>query len=405
MKIASLLDIIGYSIASFGIDMVNAFCNHCLPLYLRRYPLPAWLVGVLAQQDSSIGGIEQIFIGLLSDRTRTPLGRRRPYFLVGVPLAVISLLFLATFPPMWAVVLILTLFASFMAIAKDPYKSLLGDVFASEQRGRVGAAMALFKMLGQVATLLIAFQLWEDSRSLVFYLVGAGLTLTFTITFFATKEPPPPENPPSLRQFNLGAYVRDISAHREVMKYGLCALLLYLASGGAVPFMTRFGVEVLGVSESRSYLLVMVLVLSTALFTVPSGLLGDRFGKKRILSWGLAGFAVVAMVGSQAQNELQGVVLMALVGVPNAVATTLGFPLFVDLMPSSRVGEFTGFSALVMSLPEAVGAALMGAFIDVLGSYRAVFIATSILIAASFLVLQTVHPERALIEAQSHSSQ
>lgn len=395
MKRASLGVIIGYSVACGGVNMVNAFSNAILPIYLSRYRLPAWLVGVLAQQDSSLGGIEQPFIGLLSDRTRTRLGRRRPYFLVGVPLVVVSLLFLATYPSFWAVVLTLTFFASFLAVANDPYKSLLGDVFPSEQRGRVGGAMSLFNMLGQVATLLLASQLWERSEALVFYLVGAGLTLTFAITFFAVKEPPVPTQSPSLRGYSLGRYLRDLLAHREVAKYGLSQLFLCLAAGGAVPFLTRFGVEVLGVSEATSFLLFMVLVVSTAVFTLPSGYLGDRLGKKRVLSWGLAGFSLVAIIGSQAQDVLQGAIVMALVGIPNAMATTLSLPLFVDLMPSHRIGEFVGFAAVVTSLSEAVGAGLIGAFVDLTGNYRVVFIATGILIGISYLILQTVRPERA----------
>ena len=151
---APISKMITYSTASFGVNMVNAFSNAALPLYLGRYQLPAWLVGVLAQQDSSLGGIEQPFIGLISDRTRTRWGRRRPFFLMGVPLVVASLVFLSAHPPIWAVVVILTVFASFLAVANDPYNALLADVFPSGQRGRVGAVQGLFNMAGQVTMLL-----------------------------------------------------------------------------------------------------------------------------------------------------------------------------------------------------------------------------------------------------------
>lgn len=401
MRVSSLpglRTIAAYSSANLGVNMVNAFSNAALPLYLASYSLPAWLVGVLAQQDSSLGGIEQPFIGLLSDRTRTRLGKRRPFFLVGVPLVVLSLAFLSTHPPFWAVVLNLTLFASFLAVANDPYKALMADLFASEQRGRVGAAAGLANMAGQVVFLLLANFLWETNEPWVFHLVELGLVGSFAITFLGIREPETTTAPASWHWQEFRRYLRDVLSHREFSKYAIAQLFYWFGVGGAVPFLTRFGVVVLGVSEATAFLLFMVLVLSTFLFTVPAGLAGDRWGKKRVLSFGLAAFALIAVVGSRAQDATQGVAVMALVGVANAVTTTLSFPLFTDLMPSGRIAEFTGFSALVSSLAEAVGAGAVGAFVDLTDNFRAVFIVTGILIAISFLLLQRVHPERAALD-------
>src|SRR5690242_17586882 len=48
-----------YSVASAGKNMVDAFSNAALPLYLEPYGLPGWLVGLLAQERSGIGGLVQ----------------------------------------------------------------------------------------------------------------------------------------------------------------------------------------------------------------------------------------------------------------------------------------------------------------------------------------------------------
>lgn len=388
-----------YSAANFGINMVNAFSNAALPLYLAKYGLPAWLVGVLAQERSSLGGIEQPFIGLLSDRTRTRLGRRRPFFVFGVLLVVLSLVFLSTGPPFWLVVLNLTVLASFLAVANDPYQALMADLFPSSQRGRVAATAGLTNMAGQVSFLLLANRLWEENERSVFYLVGLGLVVSFAVTFGGIREPEVSVEPAPWPWKARGSYWRDILAHREFIKYATAQLFFWLAVGGVVPFLTRFGVLVLGVSEGGAFLLFMALVVSTFIFTGPAGIIGDRWGKKRVLSWGLAAFAIMAAVGSQAQNAAQGAVLMALIGAANAVTTTLSFPLFTDLMPQERVAEFTGLSALVTSLSQAVGAGLVGAFIDLTHNYRTVFVAAAVLIGLSCWILQTVRPERASLQA------
>src|SRR5919109_4761808 len=106
-----------FSLGNLGGNMVNAFSNTALPLYLGAYQLPNWLIGLLAQERSLVGGFIQPVVGALSDRTRTPLGRRRPFFLVGVPLTALSLVLLAFHPPLWTVLAIIPFLSFFLAVA------------------------------------------------------------------------------------------------------------------------------------------------------------------------------------------------------------------------------------------------------------------------------------------------
>ena len=269
--LAPLGTVMAYSAANFGVNMVNAFSNFALPLYLAGYGLPAWVVGVLAQQDSSLGGIEQPIIGLISDRTRSRLGRRRPFFVVGVLLVVLSLVVLSSHPPFWAVVLLLTIFASFLAVASNPYQALMADLFPSEQRGRVGGAAGLTNMAGQVSFLFLSSFLWERNEPLAFYLVAGGLVAGFAVTFWGVREPEAIAEPAAWSWGRLGRYLGELPSHREFAKYSLSQLFYWFGVGGAVPFLTRFGVVVLGVSEGDAFLLSMVLVISTFLFTLQIG--------------------------------------------------------------------------------------------------------------------------------------
>ncbi|MCX6021554.1 MAG: MFS transporter, partial [Chloroflexi bacterium] len=82
----SLATMMSYSIANAGTNMVAALANTALPLYLGGYGVPNVAIGFLAQERSFVAGFVQPVVGALSDRTRTRLGRRRPYFLLGVPL-------------------------------------------------------------------------------------------------------------------------------------------------------------------------------------------------------------------------------------------------------------------------------------------------------------------------------
>lgn len=383
-----------YSAANLSTMMVAAFSNSALPLFLGRYGVPNVLIGFLAQERSFVGGFVQPLVGAVSDRLRTPWGRRRPFFLVGVPLTVISLFVLAAEPPLVVVVALLSVFAFFLAVAYDPYLALMPEITPLRQRGRMGSIMAIFNMMGQVFMLLLAVFLWEGSQPLVFYLVGAGLVLGYGVTFMGIREPPAPAKGPSLRLSSPVRYLRGLWQHRELSKYILSQFFFWFGVGGAAPFLTRFGVEVLGVREGVSFLLFLVLVVATALFAVPAGFIGDLLGKTRVLGWGLAGFGLVILAGSQSQGLAMGAAVMALVGAFNALTTVLAFPLLTDLLPKERVGELVGVGSLIWSLAQPLGATAAGLTVDLTGSYRSVFILAGLMVLGSFLLLQTVRPER-----------
>ena len=56
-----------------------------LPLYLRSYGVAHQWIGPLTNERSFAGALVLPVVGRISDRTTMRLGRRRPFFLVGVP--------------------------------------------------------------------------------------------------------------------------------------------------------------------------------------------------------------------------------------------------------------------------------------------------------------------------------
>src|SRR5207237_9459013 len=103
-----------YGFGNLGANAVYNFLNGAAGLYLNRYPeVPSWAVGLLSQERSLAGAFAQPIVGSISDRTRTRIGRRRPFFIVGVSLTAASLLFLAGFPPLVPMVLVLSVNAFF----------------------------------------------------------------------------------------------------------------------------------------------------------------------------------------------------------------------------------------------------------------------------------------------------
>jgi|DewCreStandDraft_5_1066085.scaffolds.fasta_scaffold01429_16 Na+/melibiose symporter-like transporter len=220
--------------------MMFAFTNAVLPLYLAGYGLPNAVIGVLSQERPPLAGLSQIVAGALSDRTRTPLGRRRPYILAGIPVAAAALLALALRPPLWAMLFALVLTTTALAIAYGPYLALLADLVPARQRARAGAVLALGSGFGQLLFLSLAAQFWPQQAALVFVLVAGGLLAGFALVLLGVREKvlaPAALEPLSFRPV---AYVRGVLEHREVMKHLFATLFFWLGTGGVVPFLTRF---------------------------------------------------------------------------------------------------------------------------------------------------------------------
>ena len=376
-----------YATANVGAGLMFAFANAALPLYLQNYGLPNAIIGLLAQDRPPLAGVSQIVVGALSDRTRTRLGRRKPYLLGGVPLAAAALLLLSLRPPVWLAITVLVVMTTSLAVAYGPYLALLADLVASELRGRVGGLQAAANMIGQMTMLWIAAQLWSDHEPAVFVIGAVGLVAAFAVTFFGVRESSVDQPPAKLRIAPM-EYVRGLLAHREVAKYLLATLFYWLGAGGVVPFLTRFGVNELHTDETTAFQLLMVPVIATVIFTWPAGLLGDRFGKKPILFIGLILMGGAVLVGSQVQTVAQAAAILVVTGAANALCTVLLFPMLADLLPQDRAGEFTGLGAGVWELAQPLGAVIGGLAADATGTLRTTLVVAALLtfVAAALLV-------------------
>src|SRR5215210_4279044 len=229
-----------YSVANFGAQAVFALLTTGFPLYLNTYPeLKQYpeLIGLLSNERALVAAVAQPVVGRISDRTRTPLGRRRPFFLIGIPLMSVALMLLATHPPFWVMLGVMTVAAFFLWVALDPYVALMADLFPPQQRGRVGGILGLAQMLGAILFLLLAVFLWKDHEARVFGLTIGILIASFGFTFLTVKEPPlEPEGihePVARTKPNVSAYVRGLMKYPEAAKYTLALVFFWLGNGGA----------------------------------------------------------------------------------------------------------------------------------------------------------------------------
>jgi len=165
----------------------------------RQIPM-LWLAAPLT------GFIVQPIIGAMSDRTWGPLGRRRPYFLVGAILSSLALVAMPNCSALWMAAGLLWILDASINVSMEPFRAFVADKLPEEQRGTGFAMQSFFIGVGAVIAGLLPYVLrgWFHVSSktgagnaipqnvkIAFYTGAVAFLGAVLWTIFSTPEYPP----------------------------------------------------------------------------------------------------------------------------------------------------------------------------------------------------------------------
>lgn len=153
------------------------------------------------------GMLVQPIIGHLSDKTWGPLGRRRPYFLVGALLSSAALLFMPNAPVLWLAAGTLWVMDASINVTMEPFRAFVGDLLPEEQRTTGFATQSFFIGAGAVFASALPWMLshWlhvantappgqtPPSVRIAYYVGGVCLLLAVLWTIVSSQEYSPDE--------------------------------------------------------------------------------------------------------------------------------------------------------------------------------------------------------------------
>ena len=382
-----------YSAGSIGAGAFFAFNNFVLPQLLKAAGASDLLTGLLSSTRSIEGAIIQPTVGVLSDRTRTRLGRRRPFIALGIPLSAAFFLFAATQHDVLGLTVGIFLFSIFFNAAADPYVALLADITTLGERGILQGVSTAIQLGSQVAFLLvISTASGSGSIPAWSYLLVAGLLVsTFGITVGGLREPDIVDV--SEERLGLRRYLAELIEHRQAMRY-LGAIFVFMVGFSAVlPYLTLFITEDIGESEQVALALAAGTLLVTAIAAVGFGKLADRIGTKPVLVAGWNLLAVAAFGGIVIQRLPETIAVVVLAGIGNGAETAAGWPLLASIIPPEKTGVFAGLKAAAESVAIPASVVVAAELFLPRFSYRGVFVllAGAILIAL-FVLVRFVRP-------------
>lgn len=328
---------------------------------------------------TGVGGIAIVvtapLFGMLSDRTRSRLGRRRPFLIGGTVVGVIALLVLALAPTM--IVLGLG-----WVLAQLGWGTVLSVLLASQadrlpesQRGRVSGLLGVVSQLAPVAGVLLAGGLARDNL-LLFLLPGAFGVVGMALFVCFVREPD------SRRLATTGEpltvvsltrkYVFNVRRHPDfawnwlgkfMFTFGLTLNTTFVAFFLAA----REGVTVAQVAGTVAGLGGGSIVAAT-LGAIGGGFLSDRLRRRRVFV--LVGGCVFAVGATTMALSLSVPVIVA-----GAIIGNLGIGLFsavdqaiaLDVLPDrqTNAGRFTGIFGFATSIPQGVAPLIAPLFLAI----------------------------------------
>jgi len=168
------------------------------------------LAGTVILISKIYDSITDPFEGILADRTRTKLGRRRPYLLAGIPLVFLS--FFALFYPysmesestrFIAVVLSYLFFSTIVSIVMLNYNALHSEITLDyHERSSLSSIRIFFSTLASIVAALVPLEIVKifpdvhQGYIIMGLAFGAFFSLPFIATVSAVRERPEFQKPP-----------------------------------------------------------------------------------------------------------------------------------------------------------------------------------------------------------------
>jgi len=200
MKSARWYDFISINLFWLGLNIRNTAIGTFIMPYLVEQYAPSNLINTSLSAMRTAGLIIAMLVqpaaGLISDRSTSRFGRRRPFIFIGV---LLDLVFLAAIGLSWTywTLLVAVLLIQFSSnISHGPLQALIPDMVPEDQRGRASAVKAIFELAPIILVgLTIAPLVGGKHLGWAIIVTGAGLLITALVTIFTVKEQPLKEKP------------------------------------------------------------------------------------------------------------------------------------------------------------------------------------------------------------------
>lgn len=405
--------IIGFGF--LGISLIWPIFNQYIPLFLqagnqefnaqllaegRKIPdiigfaLPPSLAMFVMTWDNLINIFVQPWVGAKSDRTWNRFGRRKPWILIGAPIAALSFIFIPMAQSVIAIMVFILITNFGMALFRSPTISWLGDLFTSNERSKANGVINLMGGVGGLLAYFVGGMLFNSlGRNAPFIAGATAMCVALVVVLLLVKEPKviaeQKEKAPGVIE-NIKHVLKN--PNKSIL-YVLAGILFWFMAQNALETgLSSFAVFSLGIEPGMASIYASVMTVSFIIFAVPSGLLAQRIGRRRTIMLGIGGMITTFLLGYFIiQNAITLIIILLFGGFFWALINVNSLPLVYDYGDEKRIGAYTGLYYFASQSASVLGPTLGGVLVDAINNqYRVLFIFGTVFMILAFLAMRGV---------------
>ncbi len=388
-----------------------------------------WIVGIIMACDNLAALVLLPLFGRLSDRTRTPIGKRMPYILVGTFVAAAAFPFIPLFfhrNNVFGMVLMMAVVLLFMMMYRNPAVALMPDITPKPLRAKANGIINIMGYLGGAAATVLGIFLVlssyinspDEARNvwtieLPFIIASVLMVISALVLFFTIKENPLAEE--LKEEMELGEQLAAVEtpvedegpmspANRRMLLAILAAEFLWFMADNALgTYIGNYVIYYLKSVSSATMIMTIVGGLASVVGFATAGSIADRIGRKWTISIGLAvtflGLVVMCfaapsgrVVGEHGEFAFPSLLfaVWAIKGFGMALVHNCSFPMVVELCSSRKIGQFTGYYYTASMSAQTITPVLLGLTLNATQAWRTLPVYASVLILLSFAVFTSL---------------
>lgn len=347
------------------------------------FGLKETVTGTIMAVDNVLALFLLPIFGALSDKVRTPIGRRMPFIVTGTALAFVFLMILPFAERTENLVLfVVGLFILLVSMGtyRSPAVALMPDLTPKPLRSKANAIINLLGAVGAVYTLaMIKFLVGEEGKTNyypLFLAVGILMLLGITLLFFTIKEN-------KLRQEideeeGTTEQVEMAGPLPKEVKKSLIFILLsvafwFIAYNAVTTAFSRYVEEVWKLEGGGYADCLMIATVAAIISYIPIGVISSKIGRKKTILIGitLLGSCFLA-AGIYNTYHWTMVIFFGIIGFAWAAIGVNSYPMVVEMSKSGDVGKYTGYYYTFSMAAQVITPILSGYLLEHV-SYRTLF--------------------------------
>ena len=398
--------------------------NNVIPLILTNtFHMNESLSGAIMAADNVLALFLLPLFGSLSDKCKSPMGRRKPFILAGTVLSVLLMLLVPVLDnryfsyPSKGLSMIFVCVLGLLLIAMGTYRSpavaLMPDLTPKPFRSRANAVINLMGALGGIIYLILASILYSEARTKglahvnylpLFLIVAAIMVLSLLIVLFTINEPalrlqvenyekdhPEQETAPVGDD---GSRTLPPAVKRSLIFLLISVSLWFISYNAVETWFTTYAQRMWGMSLGSASLCLTIATGGAILSYIPIGQAAARFGRRRVIMAGvilLASCFFVLFIYTLLSGSFHPVLylLLLLIGLAWAAINVNSLPMVLEMCSGAEIGRFTGLYYTFSMAAQIVTPVAAGTLMNRIG-YTSLFIYSTLFAGMAFLTMSQV---------------